>query len=107
MDEPLGALDAQTRLILQVELLRIWGEDAAGRERKTAVFITHDIDEAVFLADRVVVMSKHPGRIKAVLDDRPAAPARRRDAGAAEFRCICERDLGADPGRGLPGDRRL
>lgn len=65
MDEPLGALDAQTRLILQVELLRIWGETRPLAQRKTAVFITHDIDEAVFLGDRVVVMSSHPGRVKA------------------------------------------
>lgn len=68
MDEPLGALDAQTRLILQVELLRIWGEAAPGGQRKTAVFITHDIEEAVFLADRVVVLSAHPGRVRAVID---------------------------------------
>jgi NitT/TauT family transport system ATP-binding protein len=67
MDEPLGALDAQTRLILQVELLRIWGETAPRAERKTAIFITHDIEEAVFLGDRVVVMSTHPGRVKAVI----------------------------------------
>ena len=68
MDEPLGALDAQTRLILQSELLSIWGETLPREQRKTAVFITHDIEEAVFLADRVVVMSRHPGRIRAVLD---------------------------------------
>jgi NitT/TauT family transport system ATP-binding protein len=67
LDEPLGALDAQTRMILQVELLRIWGETAPREERKTAVFITHDIEEAVFLADRVVVMSSHPGRVREVL----------------------------------------
>ncbi|MBL8588277.1 MAG: ABC transporter ATP-binding protein [Methylobacteriaceae bacterium] len=67
MDEPLGALDAQTRLILQVELLRIWGETAPRAERKTAIFITHDIEEAVFLADRVVVMGTGPGRIRAIL----------------------------------------
>ncbi len=65
LDEPLGALDAQTRLILQVELLRIWGETQPREQRKTAIFITHDIEEAVFLGDRVVVMSSHPGRIKA------------------------------------------
>lgn len=68
MDEPLGALDAQTRMVLQVELLRIWGETAVEADRKTVIFITHGIDEAVFLADRVVVMSSHPGRVSAVLD---------------------------------------
>jgi NitT/TauT family transport system ATP-binding protein len=65
LDEPLGALDAQTRLILQVELLRIWGETRSREQRKTAIFITHDIEEAVFLGDRVIVMSSHPGRVKA------------------------------------------
>ena len=68
MDEPLGALDAQTRVILQMELLRIWGETLPRAQRKTALFITHDIDEAVFLADRVVVMSSHPGRIVAQIE---------------------------------------
>ena len=68
MDEPLGALDAQTRLVLQLELLRIWGQTAPREQRKTAVFITHDIEEAVFLADRVVVMSSHPGRVREVID---------------------------------------
>jgi NitT/TauT family transport system ATP-binding protein len=74
MDEPLGALDAQTRLILQVELLRIWGETAPQAQRKTAIFITHDIEEAVFLGDRVVVMSTHPGRVKAVIPIDLARP---------------------------------
>lgn len=68
MDEPLGALDAQTRVILQEELLRIWGQERPVHERRTVVFITHDINEAVFLSDRVAVMSTHPGRIKRVLD---------------------------------------
>jgi NitT/TauT family transport system ATP-binding protein len=67
MDEPLGALDAQTRLILQIELLRIWGQTEPQEKRKTAIFITHDIEEAVFLADRVVVMASNPGRIRNVL----------------------------------------
>ena len=67
LDEPLGALDAQTRLILQAELLRIWGETSPVTERKTAVFITHDIEEAVLLADCVVVMSSHPGRVREVV----------------------------------------
>src|SRR5206468_13107513 len=59
MDEPLAALDAQTRVILQDELLRIWGQDKPASARRTVVFITHAIDEAVFLADRVVVLSSH------------------------------------------------
>ena len=67
MDEPLAALDAQTRLILQGELLRIWGEERPAAERRTVIFITHGIEEAVFLADRVVVMSTHPGRVVAVI----------------------------------------
>ena len=68
MDEPLAALDAQTRIILQDELLRIWGQDRPARDRRTVVFITHAIDEAVFLADRVAVMTSQPGRLKAVID---------------------------------------
>ena len=61
MDEPFGPLDAQTRLILQNQLLELWQE-----ERKTIIFITHDLGEAVALADRVVVMSARPGRVKTV-----------------------------------------
>ncbi len=60
MDEPLGALDAQTRAVLQEELLRIWEEN-----RKTVVYITHSIEEAVLLSDRVVLMTAHPGTNKA------------------------------------------
>ena len=63
MDEPFGALDAQTRELLQEELLRI-----LERERKTLVFITHSIDEAIVLGDRIVVMSSRPGRIREVLE---------------------------------------
>jgi NitT/TauT family transport system ATP-binding protein len=74
MDEPLGALDAQTRLILQVELLRIWGETLPREKRKTVVFITHEISEAVFLADRVVVMSNNPGSVKNVVPIDLARP---------------------------------
>ena len=58
MDEPFGALDAQTRIMMQENLLEIWREF-----RNTVVFVTHDIDEAVFLSDRIVVMSASPGRI--------------------------------------------
>jgi len=59
MDEPFGALDAQTRLILQEELLRIWRD-----HRKLVVYVTHDIEEAILLGDRVLVMSGRPGRIR-------------------------------------------
>jgi NitT/TauT family transport system ATP-binding protein len=67
MDEPFAALDAQTREIMQTELLRIWEQG-----RKTVVFVTHQIDEAVFLADRVLVFARRPGRLQeAVKIDLP------------------------------------
>ncbi len=80
MDEPFGALDAITRERMNSELLRIWTET-----RKTIVFITHNISEAVFLSDRVVVLSSRPGTLKEMVDinlDRPRNPS------AAEFREI-------------------
>ena len=61
MDEPFGALDAQTREVMGSELLKIWD-----KEKKTVIFITHDIDEAIFLADRVCIMSARPGTVKEI-----------------------------------------
>jgi NitT/TauT family transport system ATP-binding protein len=69
MDEPFGPLDAQTRMVLQDELLKIWGQ-----KRQTIVFVTHDLVEAVALADRVVVMTHRPGKIKDVINVTMARP---------------------------------
>src|SRR5436190_7297942 len=69
MDEPFAALDAQTREFMQAELLKIWS-----KAKKTVVFITHQINEAMYLADRVVVMSARPGRLKAIFDVPFARP---------------------------------
>lgn len=77
MDEPFGALDALTRRNLQDELLRIWAELG-----KTIVFVTHSIEEAVYLADRIVVMTYRPGTIKR---DIPVSLVRPRDPSSAEF----------------------
>ncbi len=80
MDEPLGALDAQTRMVLQEELLRIWEEN-----RKTVVYITHSIDEAVLLGDRVVLMTAHPGTNKATFDVNIPRPRSVKTIGTPEF----------------------
>jgi NitT/TauT family transport system ATP-binding protein len=72
MDEPFGALDAQTRELLQEQLLEIWGESQA--ERKTVLFVTHSIDEALVLSDRIVIMSARPGKILSAYENPLARP---------------------------------
>ena len=92
MDEPFGALDAHTRTGMQHELLEIWE-----RDRKTVLFVTHSVEEAVFLSDRVVVLTRSPGRIKEIIDHRPAAPAPpRRAAGRPALSAIRGRHREAD-----------
>jgi NitT/TauT family transport system ATP-binding protein len=72
MDEPFGALDAHTRTRLQNDLLNIWE-----RDRKTVLFVTHSVEEAVFLSDKVVMMTRSPGRIRRVIDIDLPRPRRR------------------------------
>jgi NitT/TauT family transport system ATP-binding protein len=69
MDEPFGPLDAQTRVVLQEQLLTLWSST-----KKTIIFITHDLAEAISLADRVVLMSSRPGKIKSVAPIRILRP---------------------------------
>jgi NitT/TauT family transport system ATP-binding protein len=80
MDEPFGALDAQTRSLLQEELLRIWGQ-----YRKTVIFVTHSLDEAIYLSDRVVVMTARPGQIKAVIAIEEQRPRDRTSASMTQL----------------------
>jgi NitT/TauT family transport system ATP-binding protein len=77
LDEPFGALDAMTREALQEELLKIWE-----MERRTCIFVTHSIEEAIFLADRIVVMAAHPGSISRVFTNEIARP---RDRTSADY----------------------
>ncbi|MEM3391620.1 MAG: ABC transporter ATP-binding protein, partial [Archaeoglobaceae archaeon] len=80
MDEPLSALDAQTRMEMQAELVKIWQ-----RTKKTIVYVTHSIEEAVFLADRILILSKRPAKVRALLDVKLERPRNRFDAGFTEI----------------------
>ncbi|PRB18411.1 ABC transporter ATP-binding protein [Microbacterium sp. MYb62] len=80
LDEPFGALDAQTRVVLQTELERVWRA-----ERKTTVLITHDMEEAVYLADRVIVMGNRPGRVTDIIDVPFGRPRGEELRASAEF----------------------
>jgi NitT/TauT family transport system ATP-binding protein len=83
MDEPFGALDALTRRVMQELLTQVWE-----KHRLTVVFITHDVEEAVFISDRVLVMSNRPGRIKAEFDVSLPRPRDHRLTASSEFRVI-------------------
>jgi NitT/TauT family transport system ATP-binding protein len=85
MDEPFGALDAQTRALMHEELLAIMR-----RTPKTVLFVTHDVREAVYLADRVAVMSARPGRIKEVVEIRPPGAPRNASAESAAHAATVE-----------------
>ncbi len=86
MDEPFGALDAMTRESMNMELMRVWSE-----ERKTVIFITHSIPEAVLLGDRVVVMSPRPGRISEIVDVDIGRPRNLQTMGTPRFGELCDR----------------
>ncbi len=86
MDEPLAALDAQTRALMQVELLRVWD-----RFRKTVVYVTHSIDEAVLLGDRIAVMTARPGRIKELIPVTLPRPRTLDMLTTPEFHAISDR----------------
>lgn len=85
LDEPFGALDALTKIILQEEILKIWE-----KEKTTMIMVTHDIEEAVYLADRIVVMSARPGKIKEIVT---VDLGRNRDRGSADFARIKKKIL--------------
>lgn len=105
MDEPFGALDAMTRDDMNLELLRVWGEASEGATRKTVLFVTHSIPEAVFLSDRVVVMSPRPGRIAQIVDIDLPRPRTVETRATAEFGALSLRihDILTGRREGAPG----
>jgi len=85
MDEPFGALDAHTRIILQKELLRIWEQN-----KKTVLFVTHSVDEAVYLSDKIIIMSSNPGEIKEIVNIDIERP---RDRGDIKYATLTSKIL--------------
>ncbi|MGQ3329684.1 MULTISPECIES: ABC transporter ATP-binding protein [Halorubrum] len=92
MDEPFGAVDAQTREMLQRELLDVWGSTG-----KTVLFVTHDVTEAVTLADRIVVMAAEPGRVDEIVDVDVSRPRERGDPAFGEHVARVRELIGAGP----------
>lgn len=91
MDEPFGALDAQTRNVMQSELLRIWEQ-----ERKTIIFVTHSVDEAIYLGDRIIVFSARPGRVKEIIGIDLPRPRKRTSLEVNRIRDKILQDLRAE-----------
>ncbi|MEM4524673.1 MAG: ABC transporter ATP-binding protein [Archaeoglobaceae archaeon] len=94
MDEPLSALDAQTRIEMQGELVKIWQ-----KTRKTIIYVTHSIEEAVFLADRILVLSKRPARVKEIVEVTLSRPRNRFDRNFVDL-CLKLYDLLKNSGLG-------
>jgi NitT/TauT family transport system ATP-binding protein len=94
MDEPFGALEAHTRILLQKELLRIWEKN-----RKTILFVTHSVDEAIYLADRIVLMSGRPGTVLEIMEVQMPRPRDRSHSTygrmASKILDILEREVGS------------
>jgi len=93
MDEPFGSLDAQTRYLMQTELLSIWNID-----RKAIIFVTHSVEEAVYLAERVVVMKSSPGAVKSIYPVDLSYPRRLTDAGFINLRERITADIAEEVG---------
>jgi len=91
MDEPFAPLDAQTRNLIQEEFIKIWE-----RERKTVIFVTHNVDEAVYLADRVVILTARPGKVKKIYEVQQARPRKRTLQSFVELREEILRLLGEE-----------
>jgi len=88
MDEPFGSLDAQTRNMMQKEFLRIWDKN-----KKTVVFVTHSVDEAVFLADRIALLTSRPGRLKRIFDVNLPRPRNRTSSDFFHIRHMILKEL--------------